>query len=433
MASRYAPIGEYGVIGDLYTVALVGMDGSIDFLCLPHFDSPSVFAALVDAERGGRFQIAPLLESAARKQLYLPDTNVLLTRFLDATGVAELSDFMPVEDAGQAHNLVRRAKTVRGELRFRMCCDPRFDYARATHTVERLSDTEVLFLGRSGDGELVLRLRSSVPMRLENGAAVSEFSLGADASAWFVLEVVLAQEPSLSAQPDYESDAFKQTVNFWRRWVARSTYGGRWREMVNRSALTLKLLTSRQHGSIVAAPTFGLPELIGGGRNWDYRYTWVRDSSFTLYALMRLGYTDEAAAFMRWMLARCHELEPDGSLQIMYGLDGRHALPEEVLPHLEGYMGSSPVRVGNAAFDNLQLDIYGELMDSVYLYDKYGSPIGYDAWTYVVRLMCWAAFDRAIRLATKRSFPAPLAKWYATRDTIYHDVFTRFWDEKRQA
>ncbi|HEY2992068.1 MAG TPA: trehalase-like domain-containing protein, partial [Methylomirabilota bacterium] len=255
MAGRYAPIGEYGVIGDLHTVALVGMDGSIDFLCLPHFDSPSVFAALVDAERGGRFQIAPVLEGAVRRQLYLPDTNVLLTRFLDTDGLAELSDFMPTPDAGQAHNVVRRAKTVRGEVRFQMRCDPRFDYARATHTAERRSDTEVLFRGRCGGGELVLRLRSSVPMRLENGAALADFTLAADASAWFVLEVVLAEEPSPSAQADYPSDAFKETVNFWRRWVARNTYGGRWREMVNRSALTLKLLTSREHGSIVAAPT----------------------------------------------------------------------------------------------------------------------------------------------------------------------------------
>jgi GH15 family glucan-1,4-alpha-glucosidase len=463
MASHYAPIGEYGVVGDLNSVALVGMDGSIDFLCLPDFDSPSVFAALVDAERGGRFQIAPLLARATRKQLYLPDTNVLLTRFLDADGVAEVSDFMPVEEVGHAHTLVRRAKTVRGEVRFQMRCEPRFDYARAGHRTERRGDTEVLFVGRSGAGELALRLRASVPMRLENGAALAEFSLGADASACFVLEVVRAQEPSPSERPDYQSEVFKATVNFWRRWVARSSYGGRWREMVNRSALTLKLLTSRQHGSIVAAPTFGLPETIGGGRNWDYRYTWIRDSSFTLYALMRLGYTEEAGAFMRWLTARTQELEPDGSLQIMYGLDGRHVLPEEVLPHLEGYMGSRPVRVGNAAFDNLQLDIYGELMDSVYLYDKYGSPMGYDAWTNVVRLMdwlaanwhrpdegiwevrggrqefvfsrmmCWVAFDRAIRLATKRSFPAPLAKWYETRDRIFHDVFTRFWDAGRGA
>src|SRR5262244_806015 len=205
MASHYAPLGDYGVIGDLHTVALVGMDGSIDFLCLPYFDSPSVFAALVDSERGGRFQIAPLLASAARKQLYLPDTNVLLTRFLDADGVAEVSDFMPVNETGQAHTLVRRAKTVRGEVRFQMRCDPRFDYARATHAAERRSDTEVLFVGRSGDSELVLRLRSSVAMRLENGMALAEFTLRADASAWFVIEVVLRDEPSASDQPDYES------------------------------------------------------------------------------------------------------------------------------------------------------------------------------------------------------------------------------------
>src|SRR5215813_1753019 len=389
MASRYAPIGEYGVIGDLNTVALVGMDGSIDFLCLPDFDSPSVFAALVDSERGGRFQIAPLLGSAARKQLYLPDTNVLLTRFLDADGIAEVSDFMPVQDAGQAHALVRRAKTVRGEVRFQMRCDPRFDYARATHTAERRSDTEVLFVGRSGDSELMLRLRSSVAMRLENGVAVAEFTLPADAKAWFVLEVVVPNEPSPSAQPDYETDAFKHTVNFWRRWIARSTYQGRWREMVNRSALTLKLLTSRQHGSIVAAPTFGLPERIGGVRNWDYRFTWIRDASFSLYALMRLGYTDEAASFMRWLEARIGELEPDGSLQVMYGIDGHHKLPEEILSHLEGYKGSSPVRIGNGAVNQLQLDIYGELMDAVYLYDKYGAPISYDTWQNITRLIEW--------------------------------------------
>ena len=463
MPNRYAPLGEYGVIGDLHTVALVSMDASIDFLCLPSFDSPSVFAALLDAERGGRFQIAPVLERATRKQLYLPDTNVLLTRFLHAEGVAEVSDFMPVEDAGQAHNLVRRAKTVRGELRFRMRCDPRFDYARSSHTAELRSDTEVLFVGPAGAEELALRLRSSVPMRLDQGAATAEFTLGAEKSAWFVLEVVLPQQPSPSAQPDYESDAFKRTVNFWRRWVARSTYGGRWREMVNRSALTLKLLTSRAHGSIVAAPTFGLPEAIGGERNWDYRYTWIRDSSFTLYGLMRLGYTQEAAAFMQWIMARVQELKPDGSLQIMYGLDGRHDLPEETLPHLEGYMGSRPVRIGNAAHVHLQLDIYGELLDSVYLYDKYGSPIPHDAWMNVIRLvdwvaahwrekdesiwevrggrqeflysrvMCWVAIDRAIRLANKRSFPAPLSRWYEVRDTIYRDIYDRFWDASRRA
>jgi GH15 family glucan-1,4-alpha-glucosidase len=463
MSSRYAPLGDYGIIGDLHTVALVGMDGSIDFLCLPSFDSPSVFAALLDADRGGRFKLAPVLDGATRKQLYLPDTSVLLTRFLDTDGVAEVSDFMPVEDAGFAHNLVRRAKTVRGEVRFQMRCEPRFDYARASHTVERRAATEVVFVGRAGAAELALRLRSSVPLRIEEGAAVAEFTLGADESAWFVLEVVLPNEPSPCGQPDYEREAFKQTVNFWRRWINRSTYRGRWREMVNRSAVTLKLLTSRRHGSIVAAPTFGLPETIGGARNWDYRYTWIRDSSFTLYGLMRLGYTDEAAAFMRWIMGRCEELEPDGSLQIMYGLDGRHELPEQVLAHLEGYMGSRPVRIGNAAYTHLQLDIYGELLDSVYLYDKYGSPIPHDGWGNIVRLidwvcahwrepdegiwevrggrqeflysrvMCWVAIDRAIRLAGKRSFPAPLSRWYDVRDTIYRDIYERCWDPTRRA
>ncbi len=463
MAGRYAPIGDYGVIGDLHTIALVGIDGSIDFLCLPSFDSPSIFAALLDAERGGRFQLAPLLDGATRRQLYLPETNVLLTRFLDAAGVAEVSDFMPVEDAGVAHNLVRRAKTVRGEVTFRMRCAPRFDYARAPHTCERRSASEVVFSGRSGDGTLALRLRSSVPLRLVDGDAVAEFTLRAEESAWFVLEVDEPGEPSVCCRPDYERDAFKATVNFWRTWIARCTYRGRWREMVDRSALTLKLLTSQPHGSIIAAPTFGLPELIGGTRNWDYRYTWIRDASFTLYGLMRLGYADEAAAFMRWISARCGELEPDGALQIMYGIDGRHELPEEILPHLEGYMGSAPVRIGNAAYGHLQLDIYGELLDSVYLFDKYGSPIGYDDWTNIIRLvdwvcvnwrqpdegiwevrggrheflysrvMCWVAIDRAIRLAQKRSFPAPLARWHEVRDTIYRDIYANFWDAGRQA
>jgi len=462
LTTGYAPIEDYGVIGDLHTVALVGKSGSIDFLCLPSFDSPSVFAALLDANRGGRFLIAPRLDDAVHRQLYLPDTNVLLTRFLSDSGVAEVSDFMPVEDAGIAHNLVRRAKTVRGEIRFAMRCDPRFDYARGTHTVERRGESDILFIGRSGERELVLRLRSSVALQLEEGAAVAEFTLNADESAWFVLEVVTGNEPSPCENPDYAQDAFKATVNFWRGWIGRSTYKNRWREMVNRSALVLKLLTSREHGSTVAAPTFGLPETIGGVRNWDYRYCWIRDSSFSLYGMMRLGYTGEAESFMRWMLARAQELEPDGSLQIMYRVDGRPVMGEETLDHFEGYMGSRPVRIGNDAHAHLQLDIYGELMDSVYLYDKYGRAIGYDAWTNVVRLidwvcdhwrekdesiwevrggrreflysrvMCWVAIDRALRLANRRSLPAPFSRWYEVRDTIYRDVFERFWDPVRR-
>lgn len=457
----YQPIENYGVIGDLHTVALVGMDGSIDFMCAPRFDSASIFAALLDDARGGRFQLAPLLPGAQHRQLYLPDTCVLLTRFLSDDGVAEVSDLMPIGDGAPAHDVVRRAKTVRGEVRFRMVCQPSFDYARAAHTVEQTADG-IRFAAGSGPA-LAFLLRSSIPVRVVDGAAVAEFTLRADESASFVFEQMAPGGESPSGAPDYVAQAFKATVNFWRDWVGRSTYRGRWREMVNRSALTLKLLTSRAFGSIVAAPTFGLPEWVGGGRNWDYRHTWIRDASFTLYALMRLGFTGEAGAFMRWVEERCTELEPDGALQIMYGIDGRKVLTEERLLHLEGYRGSRPVRIGNLAHTHLQLDIYGELMDSIYLYDRYGAPISHDLWTSVVRfidwvgrhwqepdesiwevrgarreflysrVLCWAAIDRAIRLARTRSFPAPLARWHEERDAIYRDIFAHFWDADRRA
>ncbi len=457
----YKPIESYGVIGDLHSVALVGNDGSIDMMCFPKFDSPSIFAALLDDENGGCFRIAPVSEEGQRKQIYLPDSNVLLTRFLQDEGVSEVSDFMPIEREENLHNLVRRAKTIRGEVRFRMTCAPRFDYARAEHRVEK-KGREVLFVSR-GDDRTALRLVCSVPVRIVNGAAVAEFTLRGSETASFVLEEAREDIESPAGSAEFVSEAFKDTVNFWRRWIGKSSYAGRWRGMVNRSALTLKLLTSAEHGSMVAAPSFGLPEEVGGSRNWDYRYTWIRDASFTLYALIRLGYTDEAASFMRWIEARCGELEPDGSLQIMYGLDGRHDLSEQTLPHLKGYRGSSPVRIGNEAFRQLQLDIYGELLDSVYLYNKFGEPISHDLWDNLVRLidwvcanwrredagiwemrgatrqflysrlMCWVAVDRGIRLASKRSFPAPLDRWYGVRDSIYRDIFTSFWDPKRKA
>jgi GH15 family glucan-1,4-alpha-glucosidase len=453
---HYKPIQDYGIIGDLRTVALVGKDGSIDLMCFPEFDSPSIFAALLDYKRGGRFAITPLLNDAQQKQLYLPDSNILLSRFLSPDGVAEISDFMPITLLGHAHDLVRRAKTVRGEVRFRMICEPRFDYGRATHRVEKKKQ-ELLFISR-GDDKVALRLRSTVPLRVENGAAHAEFTLRADQNAAFVLENAAAESPS--AAEDYVQESFKETMNFWRDWVRHSRYRGRWREIVNRSALTLKLLTSARYGSIVAAPTFGLPEQIGGVRNWDYRYTWIRDASFTLYALMRLGYHAEAAAFMQWIEARCAELTPGAPLQIMYGIDGRHDLTETELRHFEGYKGSRPVRVGNGAAQQLQLDIYGELMDSVYIYNKLAEPISYDFWQHLVqlidwvcdhwqqpdegiwevrggtreflysRVMCWVALDRGMRLAEKRSFPAPVQKWRQVRDQIYRDVYQNFWDRE---
>ena len=468
--SNYQPIESYGVVGNLQTVALVGMNGSIDFLCFPYFDSPSVFAALLDYQKGGNFQITPLLENPNLKQFYIVDTNILLTRFLSDSGVAEISDFMPISVSRDDHSkedtptqLVRRVKTVRGEMRYRMVCAPRFDYARARHRVEQPSENELLFIAE-GDGGLVLRLRSpDVPLRHENGDAVIEFTLGAEKSAAFVLEEVRPGEESRSAVAHFVAESFKETMNFWRAWTGKSTYKGRWREMVNRSALTLKMLTSQRYGSIAAAATFGLPEVIGQGRNWDYRYTWIRDASFTLYALNRLGHNDEAAAFMSWVEARCRELKPDGGLQLMYGLNGRHNLTELTLDHLEGYRGSRPVRIGNGAFDQLQLDIYGELMDSIYLFNKFGRPIDYDFWQDITRLvdwvcrnykqadegiwevrggkqeflysrlMCWVAVDRGIRLSEKRSFPTPPAQWFQTRDDIYRQIYTQLWAPEQNA
>ncbi len=455
-------IENHGIIGDLHTAALVGMDGAVDFMCFPRFDSPTIFAALLDDQKGGRFQIAPARpEQFGRKQLYLPDTNMLLTRFLSDGGVAEVSDFMPIEHLGHCHDLVRRVKVVRGEVPLRMIFAPRFDYGRAPHTVERRGQ-ETLFISQGRDGT-ALRLRASLPVRIVEGDAVAEFTLHAGENASFILEEAQPGQESPSAQADYTVESFKETMNFWQRWVARSRYRGRWREMVNRSALTLKLLTSQQFGSLVAAPTFGLPEEAGGPRNWDYRYTWIRDASFTLCALMRLGYTEEAAAFLRWTEQRCREKAADGPLQILYRIDGDRRLEETTLPHLAGYQHSLPVRIGNGAAGQLQLDIYGELLDAVYLYNQHAEPISYDFWKNLVqlvdwvgdhwrqpdegiwevrggrreflysRVLCWVALDRGIRLACDRSFPAPLDRWRRVRDEIFLDVYHEFWDPQLRA
>lgn len=450
------PIENYGVIGNMHTVALVGMDGSIDFMCFPNFDSPSIFAKLLDTQKGGSFQIAPSLGDAKQKQIYLSDTNILLTRFLSVDGVAEVVDFMPiVADAG-VKRLIRLVNTVRGEVTYRMFCHPAFDYARADHRV--LSQEDGVLFESSGSEKIAIRLRSEVPIKTTNSAAVSEFTLKAGESTSFILEEVKAGQSNWISGTEEARDSLRSTADFWHHWIGQSHYQGRWREMVNRSALTLKLLTSETYGSIVAAPTFGLPEEIGGERNWDYRYTWIRDASFTIYAFLRLGLTHEAEAFMHWIEERSSEIKEDGSLQIMYGIDGRHSLSESTLDHLSGYANSQPVRIGNGAYDQLQIDIYGELIDSVYLYDKHTEPLSYDWWKNISRmiewvcanwekpdegiwevrsgrkpflfsrLMSWVAIDRGIRLAAKRSFPAPIDRWRNVRDKIYHEVFDRFWN-----
>ncbi|MDP9411979.1 MAG: glycoside hydrolase family 15 protein, partial [Actinomycetota bacterium] len=458
----YQPIQDYGIIGDMHSAALVGTDGSIDWLCFPHFDSPSVFAAILDDKKGGRFKIAPATEEAARKQLYWPDTNVLITRFFTPDGVGEVIDYMPVgvpENGHGYHQLVRRVRVVRGEMSFRMECSPAFDYAREEH------ETEVTAEGAAfSTPDLCLGLSTRVPLQESAGAAVAEFSLEEGEAAVFVLREIEAGdrcEPSPSEGK--EDELFVQTVEYWRRWLSKCTYSGRWREVVQRSALALKLLTFEPTGAMVAAPTMGLPEGVGGERNWDYRYTWIRDAAFTLYGLLRIGFTEEARAFMGWIEARCQDSASDGSLQLMYGLDGRSDLTEETLDHLDGYRGSRPVRLGNGAYDQLQLDIYGELMDAVYLYNKHGDPISYDLWARLrtlinwvcdnwrredegiwevrggrrhfvySKLMCWVAVDRGLRLASKRSFPADRERWLRVRDEIYEEIMDRGWSQERNA
>jgi GH15 family glucan-1,4-alpha-glucosidase len=452
----YQPIENYGVIGNGNTVALVGRNGSIDFLCFPRFDSPSLFAALLDDKKGGRFKIAPVSEDFRSRQMYLPDTNILLTRFFAADGVATLSDFMPMDDSGVNTVLVRRLKVVRGEIKFQMTCAPRFDYGRASHTVEHRSG-EVIFHQQAG-GHIVLRLHPNVKVNIQDSDAVAEFQMHAGDVAFFVLGEVSPNGELPSFEDAYISEAFKETMNFWQRWIGRSKYRGRWREIINRSALTLKLLCSQQFGSVVAAPTFGLPESIGGGRNWDYRFTWVRDASFTMNAFLRLGYTEEATAFYRWIEERCRQFDPELPLQVVYGLDGRRDLPETELTHFEGYRQSQPVRIGNAASRQLQLDIYGELLDSILTYNEHGGEVSYDLWMNLVKLvnwvcanwrrsdesiwevrggakpflysrvLCWVAIDRGIHLARSLSYPAPLAEWHRVRDEIYHNIHQNFWD-----
>lgn len=458
----YQPIEDYGIIGDLRTVALVGTNGSIDWFCFPHFDSPSVFAAILDHKKGGSFKISPRADGVANKQFYWPDSNVLITRFLSPDGVGQVMDYMPVglEDKEQGRRqLIRRVQVVRGSMAFRMECSPAFNYARDQHQIE------VARWGASFTSpQLSLGLRSKIPLKQDGKSVTAEFTLKAGDMAIFVLgEIKEGLGYQVLLQEQEAIDLAMKTVMYWRKWLSRCTYTGRWREMVQRSALALKLLTFKPTGAIVAAPTCSLPEGIGGKRNWDYRYTWMRDAAFTLYGLLRIGFTEEATQFMNWLEARCHELEPDGSLQTMYGIDGRHELQEETLDHLEGYRGSKPVRIGNGAFNQLQLDIYGELLDSIYLYNKYGSPISYDLWRYLRRLinwvcdnwqrqdegiwevrggqqhfvysklMCWVALDRGLRLAEKRSFPADRVRWLKVRDTIYEEIMLKGWNTKRKA
>ncbi|MCZ6529168.1 MAG: glycoside hydrolase family 15 protein [Chloroflexi bacterium] len=461
-SDKYRPLEDYGMIGDLHTIALVCKNGSIDWSCLPNFDSPSVFASILDAQKGGFFKIAPAYPTV-EKQMYWAGSNILSSRFLSPGGVGEITDFMPIraEGSDEPHvcEIVRQVSVVRGSITFRVQCFPAFDYARGHHTLKITNEGAVF-----SSGTLHLGLSSPVKLNASGTGVEAEFLMRSGDKMTFVLRQASSNENVSLAEPTLRGNqALEDTLSFWRRWLAGVRYRGRWREAVERSALTLKLLTYAPTGAIVAAPTTSLPEEVGGTRNWDYRYSWVRDSAFTVYGFVRLGLTREAEHFVKFMENRAQEAGDDGSLEILYGINGEHELPERELLHLEGYRGSSPVRIGNSASKQLQLDIYGELMDSIYLSNKYGNPVSHDLWQHLRRslefvtnnwqrkdngiwevrggrqhfvyskLKCRVAIDRGIRLADKRSFPGDRGRWLAARDAIYDEIMEKGWNEAKQS
>jgi GH15 family glucan-1,4-alpha-glucosidase len=471
MRDDYPDISDHGLIGDLQTAALVDTDGTIDWFCVPRFDSPSVFASLLDAEKGGYFRVRPTAEDYVTRQLYLPNTAILVTRFLTEAGVGEVIDFMPIagREATDRHELVRLVRVVRGSMQFVAEVQPRFDYGRAPHTVELgdegvvfASDALTLTMHRVGDPVVHGTERAGRVEVLEQGVRVT-ISLDAGEMTGVVIESGGVAPRQISF--DRLREMFEETRRYWRDWNARSTYTGRWREMVSRAAMTLKLMTYAPSGALVAAPTAALPEQVGGERNWDYRYTWVRDASFSVYALLGLGYTEEAEAFVGWLMDRIRESVGTGSgpLKIMYRVDGSSDLVEESLEHLEGYRGSSPVHVGNGAADQLQLDIYGEAMDAIHLADTHGLQLPHRGWAQIRdmldwvcenwdqpeegiwetrggrqdftygRFMCWVALDRGIRLARRHGRPAPLVTWTEQRDRIYEQIMAKGWHPERGA
>ncbi|MXM64825.1 glycoside hydrolase family 15 protein [Streptomyces sp. HUCO-GS316] len=465
--NRYPPIADHGMIGDLQTAALVSSEGSIDWWCTPRFDSPSLFASLLDSERGGHCRLAADLtdgDHMAVRQLYLSDTAILITRFMAPGGVGEVADFMVPLDSSTAtdrHSLIRVARVVRGSLPFSFDCRPRFDYGRAPHTLTRSDDHAAVLRGPGTD--LHVQTTGGVALRADGDDITAHVTLSAGQAVAFVLTTTAGGGP-VPPPPSLGGvvEAVESCREFWLSWLRSCTYRGRWQDMVNRSAITLKLLTYAPTGAPIAAATMGLPEQVGGERNWDYRYTWIRDASLSVRALIDLGFEAEAHAFRRWLRDR---IESGGTasgdpLQIMYRVDGDPYLTEETLDHLEGYLGSRPVRAGNAAADQLQLDIYGEASDALirggdigairgwkdlagvldWLADHWDRPDegiwetrgGRQNFTYS-RLMTWVAFDRGIHAATRYSRPADVRRWTEARDTVFRQIVEQGWHDKRQA
>ncbi|KAF5369111.1 hypothetical protein D9615_010437 [Tricholomella constricta] len=446
----YIPLADHALIGNLRTAALVSLDGSVESYCVPNFDSPSVFARILDKDKGGHFSITPTIAFSV-KQNYLPSSNVLQTKFMNDQGVASVTDFLPRPSSSNVPAvatkpllpwLIRRVECIRGSIPLMMQCAPAFNYARDAHTTELVTDAsippshdpqqKVVFTSSSGFtldlryiaestadaastpvvqlGTLDLTskghkgLAAYASLQLSEGQAVT-FILRTPPETPHAVDHKLQEGKSelerklfgpLGVKARTLDDPFLTkellhnllsiTNRYWYEWIRQSTYTGSWKEAVHRSALALKLLIFEPTGAVVASPTFSLPEFIGGTRNWDYRASWIRDSSFTLYALIRLGFTQEANAYMEFIFERLRNKNPDGSLQIMYTIHGGKDLEEIELTHLDGHKGSKPVRIGNGAADHVQLDIYGELMDCIYLGQKFGKPLGYDDWVLVREL-----------------------------------------------
>jgi GH15 family glucan-1,4-alpha-glucosidase len=435
------PIEDYALIGDCETAALVGRDGSIDWLCLPRFDSDSCFAALLGEPKNGRWLIAPA-QAAQASRRYRGDTLVLETTFTNDEGSVLLIDFMPTNAKGC--DVVRLVCGIAG--RVRMCGEfiIRFDYGSTIPWVSRLDDGTL----RAIAGPQMLLLKTPAPLRGEGFTTVSEFTIEGGERIPFVL----THAPSHLPPPELPdpSDALAQTERFWQDWSASCKEAGRWSQAVQRSLITLKALTFAPTGGIVAAPTTSLPEKIGGPRNWDYRFCWVRDATLTLLALMGAGYSEEASAWRDW-LVRAAAGSPE-QMQIMYGIAGERLLWEWEVPWLNGYEGSKPVRIGNAAHAQLQLDVYGEMMDALYQARRVGLPMSETAWAVALalldhletcwrepdcgiwemrgslrhfthsKMMAWVAFDRAIKSVEEFGVPGGVDRWRALRAEIHEDV-----------
>jgi GH15 family glucan-1,4-alpha-glucosidase len=445
------PIEDYALVGDTQTAALVGKDGSIDWMCLPRFDSGACFAALLGAPGNGRWLVAPTGPVQSVRRRYRPGTMILETELTTDQGVVRLIDFMPPRE--HHPDIVRIVEGVRGRVDMRMELIVRFDFGSIVPWVRR-SGRGLSFVA----GPDALELRTDVRHRGEDFKTVAEFSVGEGEQAPFVLTWHLSHEPA--PEPVDPQGALEDTERYWREWFDRCSWEGEWAEEVGRSLLTLKALTYAPTGGIVAAPTTSLPEDIGGVRNWDYRYCWLRDATLTLFALMLAGYQDEAKSWRDWLLRAAAGMP--SALQIMYGPAGERRLDEYEVAWLPGYEKSAPVRVGNAAVHQFQLDVYGELMDALHLSRRIGIPAGGAAWDLQLALMeflegawddpdegiwevrgprrhfthskvmAWVAADRAVKGVKQFGLNGPVDKWAALRDQIHADVCEKGYDPKRK-